>query len=184
MEEVLYVQVFHTYVHSRKGYRMPGAATQNKLPNRIFHYQSRAPVKEKVANQLFTWMTMFQSYTTGDGIDPHCHGVQDMCSGIDSIFGKEDRNVVKYSAIHHRYLEGWPGEHILGIVARGIVCDPLATLDKTMTPEYIISISGPLDMLKHPIVLITDYQNMDGLHRLINDTDIDPLIRLIPDVAR
>lgn len=25
-----------------------------------------------------------------------------------------------------------------------------------MTPEYIKSILGPLDMLKHPIVLLTD----------------------------
>ena len=179
MEEVLCIKVFQTGNRSGRRNRMPGLPLSQK---RMFDYISHAPVETKVATDLHTLRKLFQSYNTGDGTNQYYHGVRDMCSGIDSIFGKDERSVVKYSAIHHRYLEGWPGQRILGKVARVTGCDPLAALD--MTPEYIKSILGPLDMLQHPIVKITDYQNIDGLHRLMNDTDIGPLIRLVPNEAR
>lgn len=57
-----------------------------------------------------------------------------MCSGIDALFGEEERSTVVYSAIHHRKLER-DGPWILANVANQTGCDPLAALDMTPSPH-------------------------------------------------
>ena len=101
----------------------------------------------------------------------------DLGSGIDSLFGVQDRNAAVYSVIHLRYLEGKPGISILSEVSKLTGCDPRAALD--MRPEYVKSILEPLGMLDHPIVVITDGQSRFFLHRLRMDKDIGPMLRVL-----
>ena len=48
-------------------------------------------------------------------------------------------------------------------------------------PNYVKSILEPLDMLKHPIVLITDNQNQAVTQRLMDDPDIGKVLRFVPE---
>ncbi|KAL7542918.1 hypothetical protein ACHAXR_012360, partial [Thalassiosira sp. AJA248-18] len=105
----------------------------------------------------------------------------DMCSGIKSVFG-EDRASAIYSVIHSRRLEGKPGLRLLGNLSSLSGCDPVAALE--MRPDYIKSILEPLGMLKFPIVIITDGQDLRVLQRLMDDPELGPLIRLVPREAR
>lgn len=56
-------------------------------------------------------------------------------------------------------------------------CDGHGALD--MLPDYVTSILEPLDMLVHPIVVITDGESQEKLARLLDDEVLGPLIRTI-----
>jgi hypothetical protein len=53
-----------------------------------------------------------------------------------------------------------------------------------MQPEYIKAILRPLGMLEHPIVLISDGQDFSVAERLLNDPEIAPMLKLVPNRAK
>merc|ERR1712194_104172 len=119
--------------------------------------------------------------------------VRNMCSGIDALFtnagdeeevgGEDHRSLASYSTIHLRSFEG-SGESILATTARKTKCDKKAANE--MKPEYIKSILGPIGMLAHPIVIISDNQegSKQVLDRLLEDPDIGPMVRVVPKGPR
>lgn len=143
----------------------------------MFHYQSPRPTKERGEYLGHILRTLYRSYTTGVGVTMSQREARDSCSVLDVIFGPW-KNTTQYSVVHSRSLEGPPGLRILRRIARDSGCDTTAALD--MEPDYIKSILGPLDMLHHPILFITDHQNPKILQRLLADKDIGPQIQLIP----
>mmetsp|Transcript_19010 Transcript_19010/g.41193 ORF Transcript_19010/g.41193 Transcript_19010/m.41193 type:complete len:443 (-) Transcript_19010:325-1653(-) len=179
IEEALCVKIFRSEP-DLSGWKTPQINRKNRLVyGHLFYYQSTTPLEEQVSSYSYTLRTMFSSYNTGDGFDRFGNQVQDMCSGIHSLFGGEDRIPAIYSVVHQRSLEGGPGLDILAAEANRTGCDPTAAL--SMEPEYIKSILAPLDMLGHPIVLITDGQNMEVVERLMADPSIGPMIRTVPE---
>jgi len=151
----------------------------------LFYYRSELPLQEYVASQEQSLRTLFRHYNTGEGHDFNMEPVQDMCSGINAIFGKDERSSAMYSVIHSRTksrtLAGDPGFTLLGTVARKSGCDPAAALE--MRPDYIKAILDPLGMLQYPIVVITDDRHSAVLARLLADPDIGHLIRTVPEEA-
>lgn len=146
----------------------------------LFHIISEIPLGEYIESQEHSLRTLFRNYNTGgEGRDRNNQPVNDMCSGIKSIFG-EDQTAI-YSVIHSRALEGVPGFRLLANVARKSGCDKVAALE--MRPDYIKSILEPLGMMNYPIVFITDGQNSAVLERLMADPDIAPLIQSVPEEA-
>jgi len=141
------------------------------ITKHLFNYESELPLDEYVAFQSRFIQTLFRHYNTAP---------EDMCSGINAIFGEERTHVV-YSAIHNRHLEGAPGVRLMQRMSRGSGCHPTAALE--MEPEYVKSILKPIGMLNHPIVLITDGQNPEVARRLIEDPEIGPMLRLVPESA-
>jgi len=147
----------------------------------LFFYRTDSPLDEYVASQGHVLRTLFRNYNTGEGKDVSGLPVQDMCSGINAIFGEKERSSAMYSVIHSRALEGEPGYRLLGAIGRRSGCDPTAALK--MKPRYIRQILRPLGMMKNPIVVITDGQNSEVLDRLLADPEIGPLIRTVPEEA-
>mmetsp|Transcript_23773 Transcript_23773/g.49007 ORF Transcript_23773/g.49007 Transcript_23773/m.49007 type:complete len:469 (+) Transcript_23773:114-1520(+) len=148
----------------------------------LFWYVSSEPLEEYMSSQAEDLRVLWRGYNTGMGVDSSGEVVNDMCSGINAVFGNgEDKSEVVYSVIHSRSLEGEPGYRLLSNVSKHSGCDPVAALE--MRPEYIKSILKPLGMLQHPIVFITDGQSFEVLQRLLTDPDIGPLIRLVPEEA-
>lgn len=147
----------------------------------LFFYRTNLPLKDYVASQEYSIQTLFRNYNTGEGRDIWGSQVKDMCSGINAIFGEEERGKAMYSVIHSRTLEGEPGFRLLGTVARRSGCDPVAALE--MKPDYIKAILEPLGMMKYPIVFITDDENPEVLERLLADPEIGPMIRTVPEEA-
>eukprot|EP00584_Thalassiosira_punctigera_P022684 CAMPEP_0172573088 /NCGR_PEP_ID=MMETSP1067-20121228/136011_1 /TAXON_ID=265564 ORGANISM="Thalassiosira punctigera, Strain Tpunct2005C2" /NCGR_SAMPLE_ID=MMETSP1067 /ASSEMBLY_ACC=CAM_ASM_000444 /LENGTH=605 /DNA_ID=CAMNT_0013365685 /DNA_START=46 /DNA_END=1863 /DNA_ORIENTATION=- len=146
----------------------------------LFYYMSELPLEDYVASQEYNIRTLFHNYNTGEGKDLSGSQVEDMCSGINALFG-EERGSAMYSVIHSRSLEGEPGFRMLGTLARRSGCDPVAALE--MKPDYVKAILEPLDMMRYPIVFITDGQNSAVLDRLLADPDIGPMIRIVPKEA-
>jgi hypothetical protein len=143
---------------------------------------------EYVEYQSHILRTLYRSINRGMGVNMRNKAVKDMCSVIESTFGRgsgggrdSPHPAKKYSVIHSRSLEGEPGLRLLGRVSRNSGCDPTAALE--MEPDYVKSILGPLGMLKHPILFITDDQRPEILERLLGDPDLGPNIRLIPPDA-
>lgn len=148
----------------------------------LFYYSSDKPLGEYMASQEYSIRTLFRNYNTGSGRDRLGGQVKDMCSGIKALFPEElERNSALYSVIHSRSMEGEPGFAWLKNVSRKSGCDPVAALE--MRPEYVKSILEPLGMMHNPIVFISDGQNASVLKRLLDDADIGPLIRVVPDEA-
>ena len=107
-----------------------------------------------------------------------------MCSGIKALFG--DKNNAIYSVIHSRTFNSSPQERDTGLnllarISRTSGSDPEAALN--LEPNYIKSILRPLGLLNYPIVLITDGQDFTVLQRLLNDPEIAPKLRLVPEEA-
>lgn len=146
----------------------------------LFYYRSETSLAEYIDSQNYSIRTLFRHYNTGVGRDRRGYSVQDMCSGINAMFG-EDRQSAIYSVIHSRTLEGDPGFRLLANVARKAGCDKVAALE--MRPDYIKSILEPLGMMNYPIVFITDGQNPEVLERLMADPEIGPLIHPVPNEA-
>ena len=138
----------------------------------LFNFKSELPLDEYIAFQSRYLQMLFRHYNTTPD--------QNMCSGINAIFGEEAPGAI-YSVIHNRHLEGAPGIRLMQRMTRGSGCHPTAALE--MEPEYIKSILGPIGMLKHPIVLITDGEDQSVATRLMNDPEIGPNLRLVPESA-
>ena len=143
---------------------------------------------EYVEYQSHILRTLYRSINRGVGVNMRNRAVKDMCSVIESTFGggggvwgDSGGSAAKYSVIHSRSLEGEPGLFLLGRVSRRSGCDPTAALE--MEPDYVKSILGPLGMLRHPILFITDDQRPEILARLLDDPDLGPNIRLVPPDA-
>jgi hypothetical protein len=148
----------------------------------LFGYTSAKPLGEYMASQEYSIRTLFRNYNTGSGRDRFGGQAKDMCSGMKALFPEESvRKSALYSVIHSRSLEGQPGFRLLKRVSLRSGCDPVAALE--MRPDYIKSILEPLGMMNYPIVFISDGQNNSVLNRLLDDADIGPLIRVVPDEA-
>ena len=151
-------------------------------PTVLFHYKSKAPKEERAASQLQLLRALFRHHNTGPG--PHGAAVPDMCSGIDALFASPGdgagtgRQEVTYSALHLRDL----GRNRLRQACQG--CDPVAAQE--MRPAYVKAILGPLDMLTHPIVVLSDEHlgSEEVLQRLREDPQIGPRILVVPEAAR
>lgn len=180
IEEALCVKVINS------GGELKGRQVIHKKPAGLFKYGGTGSREITRASQTQLLQTFFRHYNTGSGTDHKSSSVQDMCSGIDTIFGQEDevdgdgRSSAIYSVIHLRSLEK-DGYRNLRNVARWTGCDPVAALE--MKPEYVKSILESASMMKHPIVVITDGQNMAAYERLKVDPEIGPMVRLVPNEA-
>jgi len=171
IEKTLCVKIIHLPEE------LEGWKVDREIPRDLFNYRRSSPYEEYVASQLYTLRTLFQHYNTGEGQSQHWKVVGDMCSRIDSLFGKEEKQnqtSAIYSTIHLRNQEEHPGRHLLAYVAHVTGCGPMAALE--MKPDYVKSILEPLGMLEHPIIVITDGQNELQLERLLSDPDIGPMI--------
>lgn len=157
-----------------------------KSSQELFEYKSDSSFEEYVASRQWLYRTLFRRYNTGEGVDYHGRRAKDMCSGIDSVFGEEGessivyRSSVIYTVIHLRQLED-RGVELMGLASRETGCDPMAALE--MEPDYVKAILAPLDMLRHPIVIITDGQDLIPLQRLQSDPEIGPMIRVVSNDA-
>lgn len=147
----------------------------------LFMYKTRQSLPDYVEFQTYHIRNLFRNYNTGVGMDIRHRDVNDMCTGINGLFGPDKLSSQIYSVIHSRNLEGYAGHELLGRVAKNSGCDPEAALN--MEPEYIKAILEPIGMLNHPIVFLTDHQRPEILERLRADKDIGPLIHLVPDEA-
>ena len=152
----------------------------HKSTKELFYYTSDIPRDDYIASQEYYIRALFRNYNSGESPGLWGEPVNDMCSGINAIFGEERRSAM-YSVIHSRSLEGAPGLRLLGRIAKKSGCDPVAALE--MKPDYIKAILEPLGMMKHPIVFISDGQNPAVLERLLADPDIGPLIHVVPEEA-
>lgn len=172
--------------------------TQEELPNYtnvvrrdakdIFIYtgDSDDDLQEYIAFQTYHIRNLFRHYNNGEGVNSEKKQVRDMCIALDELFGSGKRSRV-YSVIHSRSFNSRPLERKSGMQTLGRICarsgcDPVAALD--MHPEYVKAILRPLGMLEHPIVLISDGQDLSVAERLINDPEIGPQLRLVPNRAK
>eukprot|EP00581_Thalassiosira_minuscula_P013980 CAMPEP_0183716296 /NCGR_PEP_ID=MMETSP0737-20130205/10264_1 /TAXON_ID=385413 /ORGANISM="Thalassiosira miniscula, Strain CCMP1093" /LENGTH=427 /DNA_ID=CAMNT_0025945547 /DNA_START=84 /DNA_END=1367 /DNA_ORIENTATION=+ len=144
----------------------------------LFTYKQYGPLNKYIEFQAHVLRHLWRSYNTGVGVDMRGRPVRDMCSVIDALFGRK-KSSTKYSVIHSRSLEGYPGILLLGKIAARSGCDPLAALN--MDPEYVKAILKPLGMLDHPILFLTDHQKPEILERLLADPEIGPNIHLAPE---
>ena len=158
-------------------------------PKSLFYYRSRSSKENHEASQLQMIRTLFRHHNTGAGRNDTA--VKSMCSGIDALFlnadtdepaeAREERQRrARYSAIH---LSKGKGEAMLVQNAKKRGCDTRAA--REMTPDYVKSILGPLDMLAHPIVVVVDShkESAVALLRLVTDVDTGPMIRIVPEEA-
>jgi hypothetical protein len=174
-EDAFCAKIFHSE-EELEGWDVTRMSTKQ-----LFGYLSSAPYDDYVASTQFSIRALFQNYNTGEGkMIRKNKRVQDMCSGIESLFGEHKNNVL-YSVIHSRHLEGDPGFRLLGKVCAQANCDPVAALE--MRPDYIKSILAPLGLLEHPIVLITDGQDFSVVQRLMADDIIGPMLKVVPPEA-
>mmetsp|Transcript_127 Transcript_127/g.242 ORF Transcript_127/g.242 Transcript_127/m.242 type:complete len:491 (-) Transcript_127:293-1765(-) len=173
-EQVMCMKVFQTEEE------LEGWNLIHKTTVYLFQYVSEVPLGQYMATQLDILRTLFTHYNTGEGYNQQGRQSNDMCSGINTIFGMEPRQSVIYSVIHSRYLEGQGARILKGLWKRS-GCDTNGALE--MHPDYIKSILGPLGMLQHPIVVITDGESPMVIERLMADPDIGGLIHLIPNEA-
>jgi hypothetical protein len=167
--------------HEVEGYNLSLSKFENNwaFTKELFFYQQEISksLYDYMAFQSIYLQTLFRNYNNGQGTTIKGDPVQDMCSGIDAVFGRKS-NAAIYSVIHQRSLEHY-GEHLLKSVAKQAGCHPSAALH--MEPNYVKSILQPLGMLKYPVVLITDGQDLSVVMRLMNDPEID--LHLVPKNA-
>jgi hypothetical protein len=145
----------------------------------LFYYQYEVSRDEYIEFQCHNIRALWRSYNNGSGFDVQHAPVRDMCSAVDAIFGGMSDPPI-YSVIHSRSLED-EGIRLMKRVRGMLGCDPIAALE--MQPEYVKAILKPLDLLKHPILFMTDNQRPEVFERLLADPDIGPNIRLIPPEA-
>lgn len=174
-EKEFCVKIFHPETDNLMGWNLVPQDVNPRnsvlITKYMFNYQSELPLDEYIAFQSQFIQKLFRHYNTAP---------QDMCSGINAIFG-EDRNNVLYTVIHNRHLEGAPGIRLMQRMSRGSGCHPTAALE--MRPDYVKAILRPLGMLEHPIVLITDGEEPAVAQRLLEDPEISPMLRLVPKDA-
>ena len=146
----------------------------------IYAYKSEMKLEKYMASQMNILRTLLSNYNTG--VETDYRGVQadNLCSGIQSLFGENGKSLdaTIYTVIHSRHLEGKSGTRRLGRLARLTGCDPKAALE--LTPDYIKAILKPLGMMHYPIAFISDGQNRRLLSKLMADEELGPLIREVP----
>ncbi|KAL7553166.1 hypothetical protein ACHAWF_016408 [Thalassiosira exigua] len=177
VERTLCVKIFHSMTEARHW----NVAKEHggTLSQRLFYYHSPSPEEDYEASQKHALWTLFRYHNVGEGHDTRGRPVNDMCSAIDSLFGAKDRGSAKYSVIHLRHLEGKHGTLGLARQSKLTGCDPRAAL--WMEPSYVKPILESLEMLKRPIVIIHDGQNMKAVERLAGDPEIGPRVRFVPE---
>ncbi|KAL7528917.1 hypothetical protein ACHAWF_003942 [Thalassiosira exigua] len=176
MEGALCLKVFESK-DSIKGWNIV-PEHRPTLAMRLFFYLTPSKEEDYAASQQEVLRTLFRRHNDGEGTDHLRKAANDMCSGIDAVFGKDGRGSAVYTAIHLRHLEGQPGIQSLARQSKLTGCDPKAALE--MKPSYVKSILEPLEMLRHPVVIIHDGQNMKAVERLMADEDIGPMVRVVP----
>jgi len=173
-EKAFCIKIFQPDESTKGWDRVPHKLNPNNsviISKYLFNYQSELPLDEYIASQSRFIQMLFRHYNTAP---------DDMCSGINAIFG-EERSNVRYSVLHNRHLEGAPGIRLMQRMSRGSGCHPTAALE--MHPEYIKSILEPIGMLDYPIVLITDGQDPAVAQRLLEDPEIGPMLSVMPQSA-
>ena len=151
------------------------------VTEQLFKYQTRSSLLDYIGYQSRHLQALFMNYNTGNGTDWGGRPVQDMCSGLDAVFGTNIKSSVIYTVIHARHLEGKPGKRLLWNIGKRSGCDFNAALN--MEPEYVKSILRPIGMLKHHIVLIADGQDPAVIERLKADREIGKKLRVVPPEA-
>jgi len=177
-EEEFCVKVFH-HPDEWKGYNLlfPGIwQDTHDLTKQLFMYQSDAPLDAYIGDQAQYLQTLFRHYNHGEGTAFRGKPVQNMCSGLNAVFGLYYTDTI-YSVVHQRYLEGEPGLRIMRKMNERSGCHPTGALD--MEPDYIKSILEPLGMLDFPIVVISDGQNPSVIERLQADPEISKMLRVV-----
>ena len=156
VEQALCIKIIREPKTELEGYQI----VSGQSPKDLFLYEESYDFhnEERVALKLYTLRTLFQNINS-----------ESMCLGIDSVFGEGDADIssVKYSVVHMRnvFRPFWT------------VADTRAARD--MEPDYVKSILEPLDMLQHPIVIMTDHTNERAVARLVNDPVIGPMIHVL-----
>ncbi|KAK1734015.1 hypothetical protein QTG54_015273 [Skeletonema marinoi] len=177
-EEAFCVKIFHSE-DEVKGYNL--LLSNFEVPTKeLFRYTSKSPLDDYIDHQAQDLQTLFRHYNNGEGSTLRGSPVQDMCSGLDAVFGKHHKDTI-YSVIHQRSLEGLPGVSAMHRMSKRSGCHPTGALK--MEPDYIKSILEPLGMLGYPIVLISDGEDPSVLERLNADPDISKVLRVIPNHA-
>ncbi|KAL7426540.1 hypothetical protein ACHAXH_001623 [Discostella pseudostelligera] len=146
----------------------------------LFYYEPEVSHEEYIEFQSHILRALWRSYNNGSGYDVQHAPVSDMCSAVDAIFGDVILDPPVYSVVHSRSLEKL-GIKLSKVISDKYGCDPIAALE--MQPEYVKAILEPLDLLKHPILFMTDNQRPEVFERLLANPDIGPNIRLIPPEA-
>ncbi len=176
-EKAFCVKIFKNS-HELEGYNLLLSEFKSDwaFTKELFFYQQeiKTSLYEYMAFESLYLQRLYQNYNTGQGTTFKGHPVQDMCSGIDAVFGGK-RSTAFYSVIHQRSLEDF-GAFLLKSVAKQAGCHPSAALH--MEPQYVKSILKPLGMLKYPVILITDGQDLSVPMRLLQDPEID--LHLVP----
>ncbi len=166
-EEAFCVKVFHRVDEVKaQGYNLVSVLYPN---NQLLSYKSTLSLEDYTGHQARYLQTLFRHYNNGKGKMMNGSPVQDMCSTIRYIFGKHHKDTI-YSVIHQRSLEGSDGIRLMERMSRISGCDPTGA--SNMEPDYIKSILGPLGMLQHPAVLISDGEDPLVVERLRADPDI------------
>ena len=154
----------------------------------IFMYtgESDDGIEGYIEFQTYHIRNLLRNYNDGEGLNSQRKPVRNMCISLDEIFG-HDRRTQVYSVIHSRSFNSRPLERKAGMdqlkrIALKSGCDPVAALE--MSPEYVKAILKPIGMLKYPIVLISDGQDLSVAERLLNDPEISPNLRLVPNRAK
>lgn len=174
-EEAFCVKIFNRVDDVKgSGYRLIKPPSSKKL----LKYLSTSSLEDNIGEQSHYYQTLFRNYNNGKGRHIRGHPSQDMCSGLNAVFGPNHRHTI-YSVIHQRALEGEPGLRLMRGVSNRTGCDPTGALN--MEPDYIKSILAPLGMLQYPIVMISDGQDPSVLERLQADPDISNMLRVIPE---
>ena len=155
----------------------------------IFVYTGNSDddLEEYIDFQTYHIRNLFRHYNNGEGVNSENFKVRNMCISLDEIFGGDGKRSQLYSVIHSRSFNSRPLERKSGMqqlsrICAKAGCDPIAALD--MQPEYIKAILRPLGMLEHPIVLIADGQDFSVAERLLNDPEIAPMLKLVPNRAK
>ncbi|KAL7527725.1 hypothetical protein ACHAWF_002284 [Thalassiosira exigua] len=125
LEKALCIRIFRSWHESRGWNKVEVTRDTYRLSRLFFYSRSLVSDEQTSACEQYTLRTLFRHYNTGYGRDQYGNRANDMCTGIDSIFGKEDRSYAVYSTIHLRYLEGKPGREILGRMSQSTGCDPV-----------------------------------------------------------
>ena len=152
----------------------------------IYTGDSDDDLEEYIDFQTYHIRNLFRHYNNGDGVNSENKKVRNMCISLDEIFGDGKTQQV-YSVIHSRSFNSRPLERKSGMqqlarISAKSRCDPIAALD--MQPEYVKAILRPLGMLEHPIVLISDGQDLSVAERLLNDPEIAPMLKFVPNRAK
>ena len=192
-EEAFCVKIFH----NRNDVELEGYNVLfpdlwiREFTKEMFMYSTESPFAEYIGQQAGYLQTLFRHYNTGEGKTTRGKPVQNMCAGLDAVFGKHkyglDNILGKtykdtiYTAIHSRKLEGAPGIRMMNQMRARTGVDPKGALD--LRPDYIKSILRPLGMLEYPIVFISDGEDPSVLERLQADPEISQQLRVVPDGA-